>query len=142
MTINEPGTGSSDINRDALVSRLRGLLEPHPEILFAYVHGSSAEGFPFRDVDVAVFLDEEALKGRALSDYETDLSTALTRALQLPIDVRTLNHAPLGFQFNVTNGRLLISRDDARRFRFVERTWIDYMDFRPIAEAILREAMR
>ena len=132
----------SKAQRTALVIRLRGLLEKGTEIVFAYLHGSFAEGLPFHDIDVAVFLGEQQSKTMEYVDYENELSVTLTRALEAPVDVRALNTAPLGFQFNATRGQVLISRDEDFRLDFVERTWIEYMDFRPISELILREALR
>jgi hypothetical protein len=117
-------------------------VETRQEILFAYLHGSFAEALPFHDIDVAVFLDEQQATGKDAFEYENSLSVALTRALQLEVDCRVLNNAPLGFQFNVTKGQVLISRDEKRRLDFVERTWIMYWDFRPISEMMLREALK
>ena len=133
---------ASAAQRAALIKKLRVFLESRAELLFAYLHGSFAEGLPFHDVDVAVFLDEQQATEKDAFEYENSLSVALTRALQLEVDVRVINHAPLGFQFNVTKGQVLISRDEKRRLKFVERTWIMYWDFRPISEMMLREALK
>jgi len=133
---------ASAAQRAALIKKLRVFLESRAELLFAYLHGSFAEGLPFHDVDVAVFLDEQQATGKDAFEYENSLSVALTRALQLEVDCRVLNNAPLGFQFNATKGQVLISRDETRRLDFVERTWIMYWDFRPISEMMLREALK
>ena len=132
----------SPSERAAVTGRLREILETRQEILFACLHGSFAEGRPFHDVDVAVFLDEQQATGKDAFEYENSLSVALTRALELEVDCRVINHAPLGFQFNVTKGQVLVSRDEKRRLTFVERTWIMYWDFRPVSEMMLREALK
>ena len=133
---------SSQAEKAGVIAKLREILEPRTEILFAYLHGSFVEALPFHDIDVAVFLDEQQATGKDAFEYENSLSVAFTRALQLEVDVRVINHAPLGFQFNVTKGQLLVSRDEKRRLAFVERTWIMYWDFRPISEMMLREALK
>ena len=45
---------------DPLSQRRRQLqtrLELHPEIRFAYLHGSAPEGLPYHDLDVALYLE-------------------------------------------------------------------------------------
>jgi len=46
-----------EAHTDDVRCRLREALEAREEIVFAYLHGSFAEGLPFRDVDVAIYLD-------------------------------------------------------------------------------------
>jgi len=45
------------------------------------------------------------------------------------------------YQFNyyVTKGRVLISRDEELRCNFVERTWLQYLDFEPYRKELLRD---
>ena len=136
----ERRTVMSEEERRQLLRRLREELELRREILFAYVLGSFAEGLPFRDVDVAVWA-EGVEEGEAW-DYETKLSVDLTLKLDLPIDVKLLNYAPLGFKFNATKGELLFSRDEELRLRFVEETWVEYMDFSWLSRYMLKEALR
>jgi len=136
----ERRTVMSEEERRQLLRRLREELELRREILFAYVLGSFAEGLPFRDVDVAVWA-EGVEEGEAW-DYETKLSVDLTLKLDLPIDVKLLNFAPLGFKFNATKGELLFSRDEELRLRFVEETWVEYMDFSWLSRYMLKEALR
>lgn len=136
----ERRTVMSEEERRQLLRRLREELELREEILFAYVLGSFAEGLPFRDVDVAVWA--EGVEEEEAWDYETKLSVDLTLKLDLPIDVKLLNYAPLGFKFNATKGELLFSRDEELRLRFVEETWIEYMDFSWLSRYMLKEALR
>lgn len=48
---------SDHVDRSELSRRLQALLEPREEIVFACLHGSFQRGEPFRDVDVAVWLE-------------------------------------------------------------------------------------
>lgn len=57
----------------------------------------------------------------------------------LPMDVKILNHAPIAFRYEVTRGEVIFSRDEEARLRFVENTWNEYLDYKPVAENILRE---
>jgi hypothetical protein len=130
----------SEEDKERLTQRLKDRLISREEILFAYMLGSFAEGRGFRDLDVAVWAEEVCEEGSW--DYEAELSVDLTRKLGFPVDVKLLNFAPLGFKFNATRGKLLLSRDEELRLRFVEETWIDYMDFSWLSRYMLKESLR
>lgn len=122
--------------------------------MFAYVYGSFLEDRPFRDVDVAVYL--EGIAEPKMSLFAMDLARELEKSLSLvlsgaetdrggdrspPVDVRVLNQAPLGFRYHVFRGRLLFSRDEALRTHVVERTVSHYLDLKPLRQRALKEAM-
>ncbi len=93
-------------------------------------------------MDVAVYLEE----GRDWTDRALELAKAAERALQkaghpLPVDVRVLNNAPLGFRYSVFRGHLLMSRDEDLRAREVVWTVTRYLDAKPPIRAALKEAM-
>jgi uncharacterized protein YutE (UPF0331/DUF86 family) len=94
------------------------LLAAHPEVDFAYLFGSFAEGGPYHDVDVAVFL-WPAPPASTLLDYEMDLSTELIMALHMEVDVHVLNGAPVGFQQSAVQGELLLVHDEERLSDFI-----------------------
>lgn len=124
-------------DQEAILKALRRHLHSHPEIVFAYVHGSLVDGVPYNDVDVAVYVRPEwfsAHRSEILS-HTLDLSTKLTIALRqeielnVPIDVQILNNAPLQFQLHVVrDGQLLFTRDDEMLVDFIERTARRAMD--------------
>ncbi len=120
--------------------RLRALLAAHPEIDFAYLFGSFADGLPHRDVDVGIFLRPESITD-AVFDREMTLSVALTLALHTDIDVHVLNGAPLGFQQTVLRGEPLLMRDEQRLTDFIERVGWEGMEFAHHAEDYLREVL-
>ena len=124
-------------SRREVVRRLAEALEERPEIVFAYLHGSFQEGLPFRDVDVAVFVEKGMVEDPVW--YAIKLGVTLTKSLRLPVDVQVLNDAPLSFQFSACKGEVLVCRDEARRLDFLERTWDAYWDFRPFLREYLRE---
>lgn len=112
------------------------------EIIFAYVHGSFAEGRPFRDIDVAVWVRLEGIPLGDPLDYEMDAGIELSRLLRVPVDIRRLNDAPVSFQYHATRGIVLFSRDDEIRYACVERSRRTYWDFEPVARAYLAEVLR
>ena len=122
--------------------RLQKALEAKSEIVFAYLHGSFAEGLPFHDVDVAVYLDPAFAMVTDIFDYEMSLSIELTRLLRFPVDVHVLNGAPLGFQHSVLQGEVLLVRDEDKLTDFIERVALEYMDFAYLGHRYLLEVLR
>ena len=120
-----------------MTSALQGLLEHRPEVLFAYLHGSFINGNRFRDIDVAVYLDNGSLTRRASLQYQAALARDLSRALRLPVDVTVLNVAPLGLKHNAVSGRLLLCRENGTRTHFAERTCRHYERIRKTARHAL-----
>ncbi len=106
-------------------------------VIVAYLYGSRAKGTnrATSDADVAVLLDGpmELLDQEALAD-------ALANALDVPdVDIIVLDRASLELRGRVVQeGRLMYSRDDARRVAFEVRTRSEYLDFLPVLEAHTR----
>jgi len=125
--------------REAIIESLRRELQKRPKIVFAYLLGSFAEGLPFRDIDIAIWV--EGVSREQAWDYEVQIATELTRILGIEVDVRLLNFAPLGFCLNAVNGILLFSRDDEFRLNFIEQVSRAYMDFSWLAHQMLKEAL-
>jgi len=132
---------SPESERDELVAAVRAALEARPEIRFAYLHGSFQTGGPYRDIDVAVWLDPARVADQSRGSYALDLGVSLERDLGRPVDVRALNQAPLAFRYHALKGTLLLVRDREFLDELRARTWDDYFDFLPFARKYLREAL-
>jgi predicted nucleotidyltransferase len=132
----------SDAARAAAIDRLRRHLAARPEVRFALVHGSFAEGGPFRDIDLGVSVASPAASGTAAAGYELALETELVGLLQAPVDVRVLERAPLSFRHAATRGTAIFVRDAGALADFREATWRDYLDFAPLREEALRDLLR
>ena len=124
--------------REALVPRLCEVLSARAEVRFAYLYGSFAEGGPFHDIDVGVYLDPDHLDDRSMP--ELALSAALSEGVRLPADVRVLNRAPVPFAYQVLRGRLLLEADSDQRCRFTERIVARYLDMRRLLRRAAKEA--
>lgn len=113
----------------------RQVFAPYP-VDIAYFHGSAALGqsTPLSDIDLAVVVKAEVPANRYL-DIELDLALALEKSTHLKnIDLRIINQAPLEVKGKILeNGRLLFSRDEAKRVDFETSTRNRYFDFLPIA---------
>lgn len=130
----------SDAEKEAIKKDLKKVLEKHPEISFAYLHGSFIKEQGFKDIDIAVYLIETP---SSILDYELKLETELMgAAVHYQVDVRVLNSSPLSFRYNVIKeGIPLIVRDDDKRAEFQENTLIDYFDFAPYRKMYLKEVL-
>ena len=100
--------------RDRLAERLARLLDPHPEVLEAYLFGSYARGQeqPHSDIDVAVYVDEARIDNSGFG-YRARLTTDLMAGIGFnDVDVVLLNHAPPVLYHRVLrDGVRLLSRD-------------------------------
>lgn len=120
------------------LNKLRDFLKQREEIVFAYVFGSFAEGFPYRDIDVGVYVDEKRVSKDEAIDYALELSanTEINTKINA-IDIKVINYMPLGLQYNILKGILLFSRNDELRFEFIEATLKKYFDIYPKRKQIL-----
>lgn len=131
--------------RAAMASRLAETVAREHAVVFAYLFGSFAENRPCEDVDVAVFVDDGTLSGDERPGFAILLAARLDRVLApegLTADVVVLNSAPLGLRLAALRGRVLFSRDEARRLGFIEKTALQAMDTAYLRRESLRELLR
>ena len=114
-------------------------LQDRPEILFAILYGSAAEGRPFQDLDIGLFVNRESVPASEELDYAFALADELEQVALRPVDVRVINDAPLPFRYNVSRGIPLIVNNKKVFARFLERTWDEFLDFKPVAMQYLKE---
>lgn len=106
------------------------------DIIFAYLHGSFMEDNGFRDIDIALFMQElvEELK------TESDLSCDLREKTGYPVEVRIINRASVAFQMAILRkGSVLLSRSEDMRTDFIEkvgRKYREYVHFRNIVMSV------
>ncbi|GAB4406580.1 MAG: nucleotidyltransferase domain-containing protein [Thermodesulfovibrionales bacterium] len=126
------------MDREEIVRILRDCLEKRQEIIFAYIYGSFAEGLPFRDIDVAVYVDERAVPRDEAIDYGLKISAIIGMETGIsPLDIKVINYAPVGLKYYATKGILLFSKDEDIRCDFLEETWKRYFDLLPKRRQIL-----
>jgi len=127
-----------EIDRTRVIEGVEAVLSREPDIAFAYLFGSFLEGQPFHDVDVGAYFKT----GRDSDSIERSLELAqrLTDHLNLPVDVRPLDQAPLSFRFHALRGQLLISHDDELLSDVIEETARRYLDVAPLLRQNTKEA--
>jgi uncharacterized protein len=124
--------------RTRFIQRLTEQLQSHHEIVFAYLFGSFADGVSFHDVDVGVYLSN--IRKEESTYYSLDLAHILSKELQIPVDVRVLNFAPVSFLFHVIRGLSILERDEEIRSHFVEQILESYFDMMPMLKRGIKEA--
>lgn len=127
--------------RERVKEVLSRMLEKKEDVLFAYLHGSFAEGGAFRDIDIAVFVEESAIPREKALDFEMVLSLEIEEMIKVPVDVKVINYAPLGFQYYSTAGVLINCKQDDLRVDFLTKMRSLYFDFKPISERFLKEML-
>ncbi|MCL4440005.1 MAG: nucleotidyltransferase domain-containing protein [Firmicutes bacterium] len=115
-------------------SVLKRELSRRKEVVFAYLHGSFLMQVPCGDIDLAVYLEGAALK-REHWEYEAGLAMLLDPLAGMPVDVLTLNCAPVALRYHATCGKVLLSKNEPVRFTFLEETWREYFDCQPMFRA-------
>ncbi len=93
----------------------------------------------FRDVDVAVYVDEDVVSEDKALDYMLKLGTVLQTLTEISLDVRVLNYASIGFKYHATAGKILTCRDDELRAYVVGKIWSLYFDQLPTVKRFLKE---
>ena len=128
-------------NKASIAEAIVCKLQEHPEILFAYLHGSFLTNEFINDIDLALYLRKIP---DSLLEYELNMEVILSNVvLGAPVDVRLLNGAPLSFQYNVVKeGIPIVVNDDSERAEFQERTIKYYFDFAPFRKRYLEEVYR
>ena len=112
---------------------LRDVFAQARDVVAVYLFGSRARGTatPTSDVDVAVLYAEDppaTLEGLGL-----DTEAELERALRLPVQLVTLNRAPVDLVHRVLrDGKLIVNRDPGRRIRFEVKARNEFFDLQPV----------
>lgn len=140
MVKNQELFSISPMEKKGIIEKLPGLLLAEKSVLFAYLHGSFTKEGPFRDIDLAVYFDNNILKVEMLNK-ELKLEADVESALGYPVDIRVLNNAPAHFSYMVMKkGLRMAIKDDKKRVAFEMRTLKEYFDFLPFRQRYLREA--
>ena len=125
---------SQPLDLPALKEKILRVLEPRPEILEAYLFGSTARGqtHAHSDIDVAVYLDMARTPDPPYG-YRAALTTDLMTGLGTNrVDVVILNDAPpLLYHRVLRDGIRLLSRDLAATTTREARAYSRYFDYLP-----------
>lgn len=124
--------------RERVSEHLADFLKDRSEVVFAYLYGSFAEGLPYHDIDVGIYVSQ--IREENFISYSLALAQAMSANIQMPVDIRILNAAPVTFVFHVISGKLILERNEEIRSRIAERTIQKYLDLKPIIRSGIKEA--
>ena len=120
------------MEENAILEKMCELLRIFPEVQVAYCYGSFLLREDFRDIDIALFLDENLTAEQQESSAE-QIGIALEEAISFShvCDIRVLDGAPVWFQYEViSSGRLLYARSEEERYERETSALIAYQDMK------------
>lgn len=121
-----------------LIGRITTILQAKEYIVFAYIFGSFTSGKSFNDIDVGIFISGE--KPESFLTLELEMERELGDALHIPVDVRTINTAPLSFTYNVLkSGVVILDNDKSSRTEFEGLICKKFFDYKHLRNEYLRE---
>lgn len=127
-------------SKKRIINHLKTALISKSEIIFSYIHGSFLDIFPFRDIDIAIYVDSKKISSTHAFDYSFQLSNEISKKIGFEADIQTMNYAPLGFKHSVLkNGELLFSKDETLRLSLIESISLEYIDFYELSLQYIRE---
>ena len=119
------------------LNKAKSYLQSLEMVKFAYLFGSMASGRtgPMSDVDIAVYLDDDAVQpdtrleilGQLMDIFETD-----------EIDLVVLNRAALSLRMSAIKNRIVLTNNKPfERHLFESKTMREYFDFSRFEKNIL-----
>jgi len=95
-------------DRERVIDTIKGILLEDSRIKLAIIHGGFIGNEVFRDIDIALLLEDV---GEELT-YIEELRDRLEKATGIGVDIQLLNKAPPSFTYRVLHtGRVLIERE-------------------------------
>lgn len=117
-----------------ILAELNAVLEKDPDILFAYLFGSTASGLdhPYSDLDIACYVQDGDDEYYHRKDKELTESVPDTVGGR-KIDLRLLNTMPMLLKFEVVRyGQDLFVRDRSAKVDFETTILYRYFDMKPL----------
>ena len=125
--------------KDAIAKTISSLLAQHQEIYCIYIHGSFLTGDFFADIDLGLLVEPAP---ENLLEYEFEMEIEIERQVNLPVDVRVLNNAPISFIQNVIrHGKVVLDKKPNEGSDFESYSLRKYFDFAPFRRRYLSEVV-
>jgi len=112
-----------------IIEKIENFVKDRKEIIFAYIFGSFTESKTFKDLDLAIYLDESNTALKKIF-YEVELSNQLEEIIRIPVDIIILNSASDAILYRASQGILVKNSDDNTRVSFLTTHWKEYWDFK------------
>jgi hypothetical protein len=125
--------------KDEIVNTISALLARYEDINSAYLHGSFLSAKTFGDIDLGLLVTHTP--GNII-EYETNIEIEIEGQVNIPVDVRVLNNAPVSFVQNVIRGgKLVLDKQPNVRSDFESYSLRKYFDFAPFRRRYLSEVI-
>jgi len=96
--------------KEKLLTIVRSILEKEDRIGIAVIHGGFLDSEVFRDIDVAVYMDQKLDYDGELV-YIEELRDKLEKATKISMDIQLLNEAPPSFVYHVlSEGNIIVEK--------------------------------
>ncbi len=130
-----------ETEKTKIINKIKMELSRRKEVVFAYLHGSFLLPVPCGDMDIAVYLEDDVFS-RKHWEYEAGLVMSLEPLAGMPVDVQTLNGAPVALRYHVIRGEVLYSGNEPARFAFLEATWREFFDCQPMFRTYYQDLLQ
>jgi predicted nucleotidyltransferase len=125
--------------KDEIIRMVSTLIARHKEINSAYLHGSFLSGEVFADIDLGLLMTHTP---ENIIEYEFNVEIEIERRVNIPVDVRVLNNAPISFVQNVIrHGEVVLDNKPNVRSDFESYSLRKYFDFAPFRRRYLSEVI-
>jgi predicted nucleotidyltransferase len=123
-------------NKKEVMNKIGKIVSGFDYVSAAYVFGSYPSNDDFNDIDVALLISKE-LDPYTSFKFEMMVARELERQIKprFEFDVKILNHAPIGFQYEVLkNGKAVFLRDRTENVEYESEAISNYLDFQTTNE--------
>lgn len=120
------------MDKEEILMRMRDILSTFPSLRVAYLYGSFLSRNDFRDIDIALLIDDGSDEENNLK-FTAKVGNVLEEALGFSheCDLRVLNDDPIWFKYEIiSTGMPLYSKNADDRFDFETEVLIEYLDIK------------
>lgn len=120
------------MDNEVIIQRIRDVISPLPSLRVAYLYGSFLSLDDFRDIDIALLIDDGLGEEHSL-EFAANVGNILEEALGFchECDVRVLNDEPVWFKYEIiSTGLPLYIRNDDDRTDFETSVLVEYQDIK------------
>lgn len=135
----------TELEKERIISLIKGELEGREDIIFAYIYGSLVEPEMtfYRDIDIGIYVAD--MKRAKEWNYDIGIGIDIEKVLRserfgIPVDVRVINASDILYVHKVIQGRLLFVKDEDLWADFVVDVSMRYNDIAPVFNHYFSEA--
>jgi predicted nucleotidyltransferase len=128
-------------DKEEIIRKMRDVLPSIPSLRLAYVYGSFLSREDFRDIDIALLVDE-GYDQNTFPGFASEAGTRLEDSLDFrwECDVRVLNDLPVWLKYEIiSTGKLLYVRNEDDRIDFETQVLVEYQDMKSLYDLFDRE---